>query len=204
MGNIDAAIIAAILGPIAAAIIAMLISKVGISEKLKEVDYYFKRTELIEKILSLRAAHYESQSFDAIPIVDELNEIAAYVRQTSFKQQDYERLSYFEQPRWKQLITLPKPRTIGGWIGSITFYLYSFASFGYLYIATGNVPINRAESPSGVPDDTAPDFILMGLGGFAGSVLIAWLGRKYAIKSARDAATVEWAKRQLARSPEIQ
>lgn len=187
MDPITGTILAAVASPIVAAIVGLIVARSGTTAELRRVEYFLKRTELIEKLLSLQSNQIKEDKFPVAPLIDELNDIAASIQQSSIRQQEQDHSDFDKRPLWKRIYKLPVPRTVGGWIGSGIFYVYSLGALAYvvmLLIALVGV------------QTTLPTEVL--LPGIFGSVLFAWLGRIWAVKSARVAASLDRARRENA------
>ena len=96
-------------------------------------------------------------------------------------------MDFDKRPLWKRMYQLPVPRTVGGWIGSGIFYLYSLGALAYVVMSLMALVGVQTKAPAEVL-----------LAGIFGSVLFAWLGRIWAVKSARGAANLDRAKRENA------
>ena len=63
-------ILAAVASPIVAAIVGLIVARSGTTAKLRRVEYFLKRTELIEKLLSLQSNQIKEDKFPVAPLID--------------------------------------------------------------------------------------------------------------------------------------
>lgn len=180
-------ILAAVASPIVAAIVGLIVARSGTAAKLRRVEYSLKRTELIEKLLSLQSNRIKEDKFPVAPLIDELNDIAASIQQSSIRQQEQDQLDFDKRPFWKTIYKLPVPRTVGGWIGSGIFYVYSLGALFYVVMLLIDIVGVQSLLPKEV---LVPGIVVSGF--FAG------LGRIWAVNSAHGAASLDRARRENA------
>lgn len=192
--TITVAIITAVTS-IVASIVGLIGTRTGTVEKLRRVEYLIKRTELIEKFLSLQYNQIEKDKIPVSLLIDELIDISASIHNSSIRQQHQDQLDFDKRILWKRIFTLPVPSTVGGWIGSGIFYMYSLSSLIYFGMLVVVLRVDKStEAPPG-PQDLPISAIL---GGLLVSALFAWGGRVWAVKSARNAAILKSAHGEIA------
>jgi hypothetical protein len=167
------------LSPLIGAIIAFLFSQFGITGKTRLLEYYLKRLELIEKLLSSKEI-----DIDRSILKKEVNEIIVFICLSSVKNEEIEQIEFVSRPWYKKIIHLPLQKTLSGKIASFIFYLYGVSGVLYIFILVSMF----------IGDNDEWYIALIGL---VMSFLIAYLCRIWAIKSAYSRAILERAKREL-------
>lgn len=184
-----------LVGAIFPAIFGWIVNRTGTAEKLRRVEYLIKRTELIEKFLSFQFNQIEKNKIPVEHLINELIDISVSIQNSSIHQQQQEHLDFDKRSLLKRIFMLPVPTTVGSWIGSGIFYMYSFASLGYIVmlgivIFDGNIV--------DIPDASQFLKIFMFGVGLLFSTLLAWVGRRWAVKSALKAAILKGAHGEIA------
>jgi len=185
-------VVSIFIAPLVVAIIGLIFARIGLSGKLEWEEYYLKRIELIEKILSLEPTIAKARpgGIDCSPLYEELADIVARVRLMSLRIEEQAQLDFYKQPLYKRFWKLPKPHGVGGWVASVIFYLYALCTLEYAAALVFVVKVFGV----GLPAISIFMFIAI-------SILIAWLGRHWAIRSATSAIILERARRQLLQKP---
>lgn len=165
-------LISALATPVVAAIAGFLVNKLGSGAKLREIEYYAKRLELVEKLLTLEPTVVKQPDIlrDTDVMRSEVTDVVNYLRQTSLREPIRE-----GRPPIAHRFILPMPRTLGGWIGTIIYYMYAFGALIYLVLLiTSFFAYDNAEFGS----------YLISLS-LVGSCIFAALGRLWAMRSFR-------------------
>lgn len=167
-------IIVALLPPIIAGIVGLISSRSGIPGKIKEIDYYLKRFELITQLsdyldkqeISGGNEHYRRS------INGEISEILAFIQKSEVEETKVKVLIEEQKSsRFIRLFILPKPITAGGWAATVIYYLYAFSTFMYsIYLIF----------PS---ENISPNLNDVLLPGIISGAILTLLGRYFALRS---------------------
>lgn len=162
-----------ILSPIVIALIGFIFSGIGISGKLKRIEYYGKRYELIDKILSNTNINIRKES-----LKDEIRDIVTYLEATSLSIEEKAQLDFNKKKSFNRHVTLPKPTSVGGWIATILYYMYGFTFVVYLLAIIGTTFLFEANN---TPEENQLFYY-----GLFGSAAIAFGARLWAINIAKS------------------
>ena len=170
-----------IIAPIITALVGLVFSKYGVSGKIKQLEFYLKRIELIEKLLATK--RLKSNQFK---LENELEEIATYINVSSISTNEFAVLDYKNKKWYYKIFNLPKSITIGGKVATVIYYIYGITSVLYIpliiYILIAH----------GIGEYTSLFFI-----GFGISFVVAILCRNIVINAAQRNLIVEKAKREI-------
>lgn len=168
-------IIIALLPVLGALILPLLMARFSSGSKLRKVEYLLKRTELIDNLLSIHSKKITNDEFPKSQLVNELNDIADIINQSSERQQEHDRIDFEKIPYWKSFYKLPFPGTLLGWVGGGMYY-----TFSAMTLVSGITIIRQFFEPSIVVELILILVLLTCI--FA---LSAWFGRVLAVKSSR-------------------
>ena len=140
--------IVVLLPPIIAGIIGLITSGSGISGRIKKINYYLKRLELISNLSDYIDNHELKGGKERYreTINFEISEIFTFIQKTKTDKSEVKVILERQQSgRFKKLFILPKPITAGGWFATIIYYLYAFIIVMYLTLLIypfDNTPLN--------------------------------------------------------------
>ena len=128
MEHLTPAIITAVLTPVAAAVVGYFATRVGLAKKTREAEYWIKRLEVIQNIEKMESKLECNKKLKEI-LVEEKASVLNYLATTSKNREEISIYDFDKKNVFIRLVTLPKPRTFGGWAGAVLFYIYFFYAF---------------------------------------------------------------------------
>ncbi len=170
-----------IIAPIITAFVGLVFSKYGVSGKIKQLEFYIKKKELIEKLLATKRL-----KSNQLKLENELEEIATYINVSSISANEFTVFDYKNKKRYYKVFNLPKSITIGGKVAAVVYYIYGITSILYIPL------IIYILIEHGFGEYTALFFI-----GFGISFVVALLCRNIVINAAQRNLIVEKAKREI-------
>jgi hypothetical protein len=168
----------ALLAPIIGTI-ASLLSRSDLQRRQQETEYKMARFALLEKAITLGNAlsDISKKRIDLSVAESEFLRLLSSLSEPA-PPSPLDTLPFERRPFLIRIFMVPRPHSISGWIASSAFYiflLYSFIGLMYPYISL----------QSGIPLDIFESSIVML--GFLVMLLISFLARRWAIRSAKAA-----------------
>ena len=122
-----------LIAPIIAAIITYIVSRIGLNGRIRQVEYLIKRVDLVEKLKS--ATSKSDHSDGNRKIVDELSEIASFLRATSIMRTKDSFAKFKNRSILAQIFILPYPQSANGWIFTFSYYYIVFGAISIIYFS---------------------------------------------------------------------
>ena len=168
-------LVAALGPPLVAALAGLVVSRFGIAGKAREIEYRLKRFQLVQAMKKLQDAGFGKHDWSILD--QELADLLSFVRLTSTAEVERSEERIRPRARLMRAIILPRPRTVGGWIATVIYYLYGFSAI--VYVAVGVGVFFGASLNSDIKGLLLP--------GIIAAALLAVTGRHYAVRSLQRA-----------------
>ena len=166
-------------GPVVAGLVGVFAARLNYDLPLKRLEIAKKRVELIESILSSK--HVDLDAGQRQALAREISCTINLVLDTSTVLEEERVLSFSQLPLYQRIVSLPRPRSVGGRIATVIFYIYFLSAILYALL----LPLIYQRNPG----ETGLVFA-----GLLFSLVIMLAGRAWALAAAKDAIVVAQAK----------